>query len=83
MRKIIYGIITLLTVSCNEKPNAEFSLSGMTNGIENGTVLYLDYDNKKLDSTVVQNNSFKFKTKLPNTPMKLPNTGHFGRRISL
>lgn len=71
MRKIIFGIITLLTFSCNEKPKAEFSLSGLTNGIENGVILYLDYNNKPLDSTVVQDNSFEFKTKLPNTPMKL------------
>lgn len=71
MRKIIFGIITLLTFSCNEKPKAVFSLRGMTNGIENGAILYLDYENKALDSTVVQNNSFEFKTKLPNTPMKL------------
>lgn len=71
MNKIIFGIIILLTFSCNEKPKVEFSLSGTTNGIENGTTLYIDYNNKALDSTIVQGNSFEFKTKLPNTPMKL------------
>lgn len=71
MKKIIFGIITLLTISCNEKNETKFSLKGTTNGIENGAILYLDYNNKPLDSTVVQDNSFEFKTKLPNTPMKL------------
>jgi len=71
MRKIIFGIITLLTFSCNEKPKTEFSLSGKTYGIENGAKLYLNYNNNALDSTVVQDNSFEFKTKLPKTPMKL------------
>jgi len=71
MKKIIFGIITLLIFSCNEKPKDEFSLSGTTNGIENGTILYIDYNNKALDSTVVEDNSFEFNTKLPNTPVKL------------
>jgi len=70
MRKIIFGIITLLIFSCNEKPEPEFSFTGMTKGIENGTILYLDYNNKALDSTLVQDNSFEFKTKLPNTPIQ-------------
>lgn len=71
MEKLLFGIITLLTLSCNEKPKAEFSLTGTTKGIENGTVLYLDYDNKVLDSTKVENNSFTFNTKLPNYPLQL------------
>ena len=60
MRKIIFGIITLLIFSCKEKPKAEFSLSEMTNGIENGTVLYLDIENKTIDSAKVENNTFVF-----------------------
>lgn len=71
MKKLIFGITTLLIISCNEKPKEEFSLIGTTNGIENGALLYLDFNNKSLDSTEVNNNSFEFKTKLPNTPMKL------------
>jgi peroxiredoxin len=71
MRKLIFGLITLLTISCNEKPEMEFSLKGTTNGIENGAFIYLDYNNKALDSTEVNNNSFEFKTQLPNTPMRL------------
>ncbi|WP_430409433.1 redoxin domain-containing protein [Kordia sp.] len=71
MRKIIIVIITLFIVSCNEKPKAKFSLSGTTNGIENGAMVYLNYNNKALDSTVVNDNSFDFKTELPNTPIEL------------
>ena len=71
MKKILLGLITLLTLTCNEKPNVKFSLSGKTNGIENGTVLYLD-DNLKIepiDSTIVENNSFNFHTVLSSTPL--------------
>ena len=71
MKKILFGVITLLIVSCNGKKEKEFSLTGTTTGIENGTVLYLDYDNKVLDSTKVENNSFTFKTKLPSCPIQL------------
>jgi len=68
MKRIIFGIITLLTISCNEKPKGEFSLSGITNGIENGDILYLDFNNKTIDSTKVENNTFKFTTKLTTSP---------------
>ena len=75
MKKIILGIITLLTISCNEKPQMEFSLSGTTSGIENGTMIYLDNADSQnidlIDSTIVENNSFIFKTKLSNTPLHI------------
>jgi peroxiredoxin len=71
MKKIIFGIITLLAISCNEKPEMEFSLSAITNGFENGDLIYLDYNNISIDSTEITDNSFEFKTKLPNTPMQL------------
>jgi peroxiredoxin/competence transcription factor ComK len=71
MKKIILGIITLIAISCNEKIEPEFSLTGMTNGIENGNMLYLDFDNKPIDSTKVENNSFVFTTKLTTSPMNL------------
>jgi len=71
MRKIIIGIIILIAYSCSEKTNAEFLLTGTTSGIENGAMLYIDHNNKPLDSTVVTDNSFEFKTKLPNTPIQL------------
>lgn len=71
MKKIILGIITLLVVSCSEKPQTEFSLSGQTNGIENGTILYLDIGNKTIDSTKIENNIFVFKSVLPDFPIQV------------
>ena len=74
MKKIIFGLITLLVLSCNETQKAEFSLSGTTNGIENGTVLYLDdnsSENNLIDSVIVNNNSFNFQTKLLKTPLQV------------
>jgi len=73
MKKIIYGLI-LLFISCNEKPKEEFSLKGITNGMENGTVLYLDdnsSENNLIDSAIVNNNSFNFQTKLLKTPLQV------------
>jgi peroxiredoxin len=71
MKKTVYALIILLSVSCNVNPKAEFSLTGNTNGIENGTMLYLDntLDNKLIDSTMVENNHFKFQTELSKTPL--------------
>jgi hypothetical protein len=62
MKKTVFGLIILLSISCNENPKTEFSLIGNTNGIENGTILYLDYTlaNELIDSAVVENNNFKF-----------------------
>jgi len=70
MKKIIFGIIILLAISCNEKPQMEFSLSGTTMGIENGTYIYLDND-IKIDSTKIENNSFVFNSKLSKSPMQV------------
>jgi hypothetical protein len=42
MKKLVYGLIILLSISCNENPKARLSLIGNTNGIENGTILYLE-----------------------------------------
>jgi len=71
MKRIILGIITLLTISCNEKPQMEFSFNGTTNGIENGTMIYLDNDNQIIDSTRIENNSFVFNSKLSKSPLRL------------
>ncbi len=71
MKKIILGILTLLIFSCEEETKTEFSLSGKTKNFENGTVLYLDYKDEVIDSAVVENNSFKFKTKLPKSPLQV------------
>jgi len=73
MKKIIYGILALLIVSCNENPKMEFSLNGKTGSIENGTIIYLDNADSQtddlIDSTVVENNSFVFRTKLSKSPL--------------
>ena len=73
MKQLIFGILALFIFSCNENPKEEFSLTGTTNGIENGTILYLDRvsDEKIIDSVKVENNSFTFQTKLPNTPLQI------------
>jgi peroxiredoxin len=71
MKKIIFGIITLLVISCNEKSKSKFSLNGTTNGIENGTILYLDIEDKTMDSTKIENNSFSFNSKIPNSPLQV------------
>ncbi|WP_262708981.1 TlpA disulfide reductase family protein [Winogradskyella algicola] len=59
--------------SCNDKSSAEFSLTGKTRGIENGTMIYLDNADSQtidlIDSTKVENNSFVFNTELPNSPL--------------
>ena len=70
MKKIILGL-TIIFFSCNEKKNTEFSLNGTTSGIQNGTTLYLDYKNELIDSTKVENNTFKFNSKLPKSPIQV------------
>ena len=71
MKKTAFGIIALLVISCQLKNETEFSLNGKTNGIENGTTLYLDIGNKTIDSTKVENNAFTFNTKLSNLPLQV------------
>ncbi|MCG8804032.1 TlpA disulfide reductase family protein [Tenacibaculum finnmarkense] len=71
MKKIIFGIITLLAISCNEKKETKFSLNGTTKGIENGTILYLNIGNKIIDSTKIENNTFVFNSKLPSSPLQI------------
>lgn len=68
MKKIIFGLIALLVISCAEKTKPEFSLSGTTAGLEDGATLYLAVGNNPIDSTTVLNNSFVFKTELSHFP---------------
>jgi len=72
MKKTTFGLIILLSVSCNENQKVRFSLTGNTNGIENGTIIYLEnfLTNKLIDSAVVENNHFKFHTKLSKSPLQ-------------
>ncbi len=73
MKQIIFIAITLLTVSFNKNPKAEFSLSGKTSGMEDGTTLYFERtsDRKVIDSAKISNNTFVFKTKLSNSPLQV------------
>ena len=73
MYKTIFGLIILLSISCKENPKSEFSLTGNTNGLVNGTILYLDNTlaNKLIDSAVVEDNYFKFQTQLSETPLQV------------
>ncbi len=72
MKKTVYGLLALILFSCSSKTNIEFSLSGKTNGLKNGTTVYLDNADSQnvdlIDSTQIQNNSFVFNTKLTNFP---------------
>jgi peroxiredoxin len=71
MKKTIVGLLILLSLSCNENSKAKFSLIGNTNGIANGTILYLvsNLTNEVIDSAVVENNYFRLQTKLTPTPI--------------
>lgn len=71
MKRITVALLTLLIVSCNKEPKKGFYLEGKTKGITNGSYVYIDYENKILDSVKVENNTFEFNTKLPITPMHL------------
>ena len=69
MKILTFGILILLLFTCKEQPKPEFSLKGKTKDIENGMVIYLV--NKEFqDSTLVENNTFYFKTKLPYYPIQ-------------
>lgn len=63
--------MTLIIISCEESPKEEFSLSGTVSNFENGTVLYFDNKENLIDSTLVENNSFSFNTKLPKSPLQV------------
>jgi peroxiredoxin len=69
MKKLTFGILALLIFSCKEKPKTEFSISGKTKDVENGMIIYLVNEEFK-DSTVIENNTFKFKTQLPYSPIQ-------------
>jgi len=71
MKKVIFVIIILLIASCNEKPEAEFSLNGTTSDLKDGTVLYLYKSKKIIDSVIIKNNSFSFNTKLSKSPLQV------------
>jgi len=58
-----------LFVSCQQEPT--FSLIGKTQGLEDGTKLYIRADLKIVDSTEITNNSFEFHTKFESLPVQV------------
>ncbi len=75
MKKVIYGILILLIVSCTGKTEAGFVLTGKTKGLKNGTMVYMENADSQnvdiIDSTQVENNTFIFNTKLSNSPLQV------------
>ncbi|WP_228851802.1 TlpA disulfide reductase family protein [Aegicerativicinus sediminis] len=71
MKQLLLTITAILSISCQEEPKQEFSLTGKTNGIKDGTYLYLDHENITIDSTLVTDNAFEFTTPLASSPMSL------------
>jgi len=71
VRALKFLIITLILTSCNQVKKSEFSITGTTNELKNGTILYLfDSSTEKIiDSVKVQNNKFKFTKNLQNYPL--------------
>lgn len=73
MKRLIFGLIPFIIIACNKKPNNQFELIGKTKDILDGTVLYLENTSSgtAIDSAVVENNSFHFKTDLTKTPVQV------------
>lgn len=79
MRNLIFIIVIVTAISCNEETyladslkEETFSLRGTTNGMENGTVIYLDnlLENSIMDSAIVENEVFVFSGKLLKSPLQ-------------
>ncbi|MEO1218565.1 MAG: AhpC/TSA family protein [Bacteroidota bacterium] len=70
---IITSILFLFSCSQAVVEDSKFSLTGITHGIEDGTVLIMDFDsgNTILDSAIVKDNRFEFKTVLPKDPIQV------------
>jgi peroxiredoxin len=79
MKNIITFCFILTLLSCKKEKTKEshFKLIGKTSQIENGEKVYLEYNLDEefeaqiiIDSTVIENDSFQFITKLPYYPLK-------------
>lgn len=73
MKTAILSLILLVTLSTIQTKKATFSLTGKTNNLKNGTVLYLkdNLNGKIIDSSIVVNNEFKFSTKISKFPVRV------------
>ena len=73
MKKIIFGLVAIAMISFTQNEQSAFSLTGKTNNFENGKVLYLkdNLSEKIIDSAVVTNNEFIFRTKISKFPSRV------------
>lgn len=73
MKKIVFVLVIIAVVSFTINQESGFSLSGKTNNLENGTVLYLkdNLTDKIIDSTTVKDNQFVFTTKIDKFPLRV------------
>ncbi|MCR9228356.1 MAG: AhpC/TSA family protein [Flavobacteriaceae bacterium] len=73
MKRLLIGFLPFIIIACSRKPNDQFELDGLTNDLENGTVLYLDDTEAEtlIDSTIVEKNTFHFQTELTKTPLQV------------
>jgi peroxiredoxin len=87
MNKTLLFLFVILSVSCFSQNKTKFSLQGKTKNIADGTVLLMQNSltNKMIDSVVVKNNTFLFKTKLSSFPIQvvLFESGSSAKRIWL
>lgn len=73
MKNLILALVLLVACSACSQNNKEFSLTGKTKDIADGTILLLQdpFLNTFIDSVAVKNNSFIFTTKLPDYPYQI------------
>ncbi|WP_053976920.1 TlpA disulfide reductase family protein [Mangrovimonas xylaniphaga] len=76
---LIFCFSLIILISCNKEKALEpqFELIGKTSFLENGEKVYLEYNLEQefedriiIDSTVIENNSFQFTTKLPHSTLQ-------------
>lgn len=72
-KRVLLGFLALSVLSCIDKPEAGFSLVGKTNGIETGTVLYLQntLTYEIIDSVTIMDNAFNLQNALPEEPLQV------------
>lgn len=73
MKNIIGCLLTLSIFVFHNNVNAQFSLSGNSTDIEDGTIIYMDntLTDEQIDSAVVTNNTFIFNTIIEDTPARI------------
>lgn len=72
MKKLAIFLLPLFILSCREKQPAEFSLSGITSNVPDGTMLILETVTSRqgLDTTYVNSGKFEFKAELDEVPIQ-------------